>query len=187
MTLTEYIKQNYHPKFEASDFPFEVNQKKAAKGTIILPYSKITNKMHFLNQGIVEVTVSFGEIEKTILFNFANTFFGSYASALTREPSSIQCVAIVDCVFEEFDFHAYQRACETSLLINKIGRVELEKHFLRSIQREKDFLTKTKKEMYLDLIQKNPEMLQKISLKKIANYFGILPETLSRIRKDIIS
>ncbi len=187
MTLTEYIKDNYDKKFKETHFPFEVTQKTVKKGTIILPYSKISDKLYFLNQGIVEVTVSFNGIEKTMLFSLSNAFFGSYESTLTNKMSSIQCYAITDCIYEEFSFDNYQKACQTSLLINKIGRVELEKNFLRTNQREKDFLTKTTEEMYLDLIKKNPKILQNIPLNKIANYFGILPETLSRIRKRIIT
>lgn len=187
MKLAEYIREMYDHRFREAYFPFEIIQKKVRKGTVILPYDRVVNTMFFLNEGLVESTVQYKEIEKTVLFNFSNAFFGSYAAALTQTPSTLQCVAIVDSIYEVFDFQAYQKACEVSLLINKIGRIELEKHFLRSIQREKDFLTKTTEEMYIDLIRKNPEILQHVPLKKIANYFGVLPETLSRIRKRITS
>ncbi|MCG8328728.1 MAG: Crp/Fnr family transcriptional regulator [Chitinophagales bacterium] len=187
MKLHEYISLNYEEGFRKSDIPFEVIQRKVKKGTVIHAYSEVVEKMYFLNQGIVETTISFGEKEKTLSFYFQHSFFSAFASAMTGEPSRVQSTAITDCIYEEYSFKDYQRACETSLLLNKIGRMELEKSFMIKNQREMDFLTKTKEEMYLDLIAEQPEILQHIPLKKIANYFGILPETLSRIRKRIIS
>lgn len=187
MKLVEYIKQNYSPEFNPSNLPFKIAQKKVKKGTIVIPYFKECSKIYFLNEGIVETTISHREIEKTLAFNFKNSFFSGMSSFMTKSPSIIQSTAITDCVIEEYSYQEYQKICETSLLFNIIGRVELEKAYLKKIQREKDLLTKTAEEMYLDLIEKNPEILQNIPLKKIANYFGILPETLSRIRKRIIS
>ncbi|CAM1372316.1 putative Cyclic nucleotide-binding protein [Tenacibaculum litopenaei] len=188
MNLREYIVEFYQKDFTDKTYPFEVRKRQVKKGTVILPYGKVPTKFYFLNEGIVEIKVlASGEDEKTMLFQFANSFFGSYVAALSKIPSVIQCTAISNCLYEEFTFDAYQKACEHSLLVNKIGRIELEKNFLRTVQREQDFLTKSKKEMYLDLISNNPLVLEKIPLKKIANYLGILPETLSRIRKQVIS
>ena len=187
MRLTEYIKHHYDKNFKESDLPFQVTQREAKKGTIIHSYFEVGDKMYFLNQGIVESTISHGEIEKTLSFYFQHSFFAAFASAMTGEPSFVQSTAITDCIIEEYSLKDYQQACETSLLLNKIGRIELEKRYMVKNQREMDFLTKTTEEMYLDLITNNPKILQNIPLKKIANYLGILPETLSRIRKRIIS
>ncbi len=35
-------------------------------------------------------------------------------------------VAITDCAFEVFAYKEYQNACDKSLLLNRIGRTELE-------------------------------------------------------------
>lgn len=131
--------------------------------------------------------VQFESLEKTLMFIFQDTFFGSYGSSLMNYPSNVQCTAMTDCVYEEFLFQDYQTACATSLLINKIGRVELEKYFLQTMEREKDFLTKTTEERYIKIVEKQPEIMHNIPLKSIANYLGVLPETLSRIRKKVFS
>lgn len=184
--LSSYIQTNYDSEFNEEDYPFVVQTKQVKKGEIIYPYSKIGDKIYFLNVGIVETMICFGEIEKTLSFIFEGNFFCSFASMLTNQPSELQGVAITDCEFEVFSYSDYQKACEIYLLVNKIGRVEVENYYLNKFKREKDFLTKSKEEMYLDLVKTNPQVLQNIPLKKIANYFGILPETLSRIRKRII-
>ena len=187
MNLHEYIKENYDSEFKSTDIPFKIIQKKVKKGTVIHGYTELTDKMFFLNDGIVETTISHGDIEKTLSFCFQHTFFTAFASFMTGQPSFVESKAITDCVYEEYNFLDYQKACETSLLINQIGRTEIERLYIKKNQREMDFLTKTTEEMYLDLVSNNPKIIQHIPLKKIANYLGILPETLSRIRKRIIS
>lgn len=187
MNLFEYIRHHYDSKFKESDISFSVVRKTVKKGTIIHGYSEMGDKAYFLNQGIVETTIECDHKEKTLSFYFPHSFFSAFASAVTGEPSKVQSTAITDCIIEEYLYTDFQLACETSLLMNKIGRIELEKAFLRKNQREINFLTKTKEEMYLDLITNHPKIIQQIPLKKIANYLGILPETLSRIRKRIIS
>ena len=187
MNLIEYIKHNYDKHFKESDIPFTVVRKNVKKGSIIHAYSEIGYKMYFLNQGITESTVLYGEMEKTLSFYFPNSFFSAFTSIIANNPSHVQITAITDCVVEEYFIADYQKACESSLLLNKIGRVEMEQAFIKKNQREIDFLTKTTEEMYLDLMKNNPEVLQNVPLKKIANYFGVLPETLSRIRKRIIT
>lgn len=184
--LSSYIQSKYESSFKEHMYPFKIRTVEVKKGDVIYPYKKVGDKIYFLNSGIIETMIGFGDIEKTISFIFEGHFFCSFASMLTNQPSELQGVAITDCIFEEFQYSDYLKSCDTSLLVNKIGRIEVENYYLNKFIREKDFLTKSKEEMYLDLIKNNPQILQHIPLKKIANYFGILPETLSRIRKRII-
>lgn len=41
----------------------------------------------------------------------------------------------------------------------------------------------TAEEKYLQLVQKNPEMIKRVPHNLIASYLGLAPETVSRIRK----
>ncbi|WP_196886620.1 Crp/Fnr family transcriptional regulator [Aureivirga sp. CE67] len=186
ITLSDYIKEHYDKRFDQDKIPFDIVQKTVKKGTIIYPYSKIGDKIYFLNQGIIETSIGFGEIEKTLSFIFKGNFFCSFASILTKTPSEIQGTAITDCVYEELNYSDYQKICERSILANKIGRKEVENYYVKKYNRERDLLLKSKEEMYLEMVKSNPEILKNIPLNKIANYFNIRPETLSRIRKKIV-
>ena len=62
-----------------------------------------------------------------------------------------------------------------------------EQAYLRKVQREKDFLTKTAEERYNDLLKTHPDYIIQIPVNKIARYLGIHPESLSRIRKKLNS
>jgi len=46
------------------------------------------------------------------------------------------------------------------------------------------FLSQTAEERYNHLVEKRPEFIQNISIKHLASYLGIQPESLSRIRNN---
>jgi hypothetical protein len=71
-------------------------------------------------------------------------------------------------------------------LANQLGRVVTEDLFIKKSNREKDFLTKSAEERYIELLSKRVDIIKMVSVNKIAKYLGIHPDSLSRIRKKII-
>ena len=47
--------------------------------------------------------------------------------------------------------------------------------------------TETAENRYKKMIEQQPELLQRLPLKYLASYFGIAPQSLSRIRKKILA
>jgi CRP-like cAMP-binding protein len=47
------------------------------------------------------------------------------------------------------------------------------------------FITSSPEERYLNLLDKRPELLQRVPQHQIASYLGMTPESLSRIRKRV--
>ncbi|HCM27445.1 MAG TPA: hypothetical protein DIC34_13020 [Treponema sp.] len=47
------------------------------------------------------------------------------------------------------------------------------------------YKTSTPEERYRDLMEKRPDLLQRIPQYQIASYLGVKPESLSRIRKRL--
>lgn len=54
------------------------------------------------------------------------------------------------------------------------------------IRKQNDLLTLSPMERYLKLIKNRSEVFQRTSLKVIASYLGVTPESLSRIRKKSV-
>ncbi len=187
MTLLDYVRKHYYHQFNYSQYPYPIKTRSVKKGSTIYWNGDLSRKMYFLNEGIVETIISTDDVAKTLSFIFENNFFGPFASILTQTPTILSGVAITDCIYEEFDYGEYLDFCKTSLIANRIGREELSKYYLLKFSRESAFLTKSKEEMYSLLLHQSPQIMQHIPLKKIANYLGIQPETLSRIRKKVIS
>jgi len=190
MSIQEYINNEVLKnaiESRTKETPFPTYRKVLKKNEIITPFGQIERKAYFLIDGIMESSIEKDEEIRIIDFVFPNNFICSYTSFLLQTPSEIQTRAITDCEIEYFLKSDLEKAYENSIIANQFGRYVTEQFFISKLKRENDFLTKTAKEVYLNLIQERPEILEKIPIYKIAKYLGIHPESLSRIRAEIIS
>jgi len=190
MSIAHFIKDKVIKNstvLEVYTKPFSTYRKSFKKGDILTQFGQIERKAYFLISGITESSIEKDGELKIIDFVFPSQFICSYTSFLLQTPSEIQTKAITDCEVEYFLKEDLEKAYQESIIANQFGRYVTEQFFITKLKRENDFLTKSSKEMYLDLIKKRPEILKKIPVNKIAKYLGIHPESLSRIRAEIIS
>ena len=188
MTLLNYLNTQFGTRFaDASEFPVVFKEQHFKKGAIITDYGQIERKLYFINTGFVQVTMLHDGEERIIDFFFQDRFVCAYTSFLKQVPSDARITALTECKTEMIQYSDLQMAYETSLLLNKIGRLLTEHIYMIKTQREKDFLTKSAGERYAELLALRPDILKLIPVNKIAKYLGIHPESLSRIRKQSIS
>lgn len=185
MTIQHYVRTYIDPSINGASLPFNTTNAQINKGTIITKYGEIEDQVYFLISGIIEIGLLQKDEEKILDFFFPNSFFSSYASFISRTPSDVQITALTMCTVEMIQLKDLLDAYKTSLLANKIGRVETERLYLRRVKREKDLLTKTAEERYLELLESQPYLISQLPVNKIARYLGIHPESLSRIRKQL--
>jgi len=186
MTITKYIFEKIVKNpIEIKEPIFPTYRKIIKKNEIITRFGQIERKAYFVIDGIIESSIEKDGELKIIDFVFPNNFICSYTSFLLQTPSEIQTKAITDCEVEYFFKEDLEKAYETSIIANQFGRYVTEQFFISKLKRENDFLTKSAKERYLNLINEYPEIIQQIPINKIAKYLGIHSESLSRIRKEI--
>jgi len=125
--------------------------------------------------------------EKVIDFFFENELVCGFTSFLMQEPTDIQIKALMDCEMEVIKRSDLIRAYDYSLDANKFSRILTEQGYIRKSNREKNLLTKTAEERYVEMFQSRSQYISQIPVNKIAKYLGIHPESLSRIRKKINS
>lgn len=186
MKLLTFLNSHFHTAYASEeDLPFRSIQKEIPKGTVLTDYGKIEKNTYFINSGIVEITLQRGDVEEKIIdFFFPESFVCSYTSFILQIPSDVRVCALTDCEVEVISREDIHQAYDESLFANKLGRVLTEQIFVIKSKREKDFLTKSAEERYAELIKGRPEIIKLIPGYKIAQYLGIKPESLSRIRKD---
>ena len=63
--------------------------------------------------------------------------------------------------------------------------ISSESSFVEKQQQQIDLLLKTAEQRYLELLEKQPNIIRRTAQKHIASYLGITTESLSRIRKKI--
>jgi CRP-like cAMP-binding protein len=186
MNLLNFLNNHFNTAFTSEDqLPFRSTPRSIAKGTIITDYSKIEKHIYFINSGIFQMTIQHDLEEKIIDFYFADSFVCAYTSFIRQTPSDVRITALTDCMVETIYYDEVQAAYKESLLANKLGRVLTEQIYMIKSSREKDFLIKSAEERYAELIARRPDIIKLIPGYKIAQYLGIKPESLSRIRKDL--
>ncbi|MCB0489483.1 MAG: hypothetical protein R2820_00810 [Cyclobacteriaceae bacterium] len=169
------------------DLPFTIFNTEIAKGTIITDYGAVENRVYFINTGIIELAIKNDTSEKILDFFFPNEPVTCLTSFLLQIPSDTKMTALTDCEVEYFEHHEIYSNYPSSIEVNKLGRILVEHAYMRKAKREKEFLSKTAEELYLQLIEEHSQYIQQLPVNKLAKYLGIQPESLSRIRKKITS
>lgn len=173
--------------FSNEDLPFPVKKLTVKKGVKLTKYGQIEDSLYFLNAGIVEMTIKSYMTEKIIDFFFENELFCGYTSFLNQLPTDVQITTLIDSEIEVINRKDLILAYQTSFEANKFGRIATEQGYIRKSNREKDLLTKTAEERYVEMFQTRTQHISYIPVNKVAKYLGIHPESLSRIRKKINS
>lgn len=188
MTIERFIKHHL-PGYENRDFvlPFEGEQKSFSTNYVITDYGQVESKILLLSEGVIQISTLKGEEERILEFVFPGEFFGAYTSFLLQQPSDVQVTTLSKCIVSIIKREDLLRANQVSMVSNHLSLYIAQQLFLSRARREKDFLTLSAEERYKMLLEKDPEVIRLIPGNKIAKYLGIQAESLSRIRKSIIS
>lgn len=165
--------------FEPINFP---------KNTIIEQAGTIPKYQYFIVEGIMRnfhTNDSGNEI--TTDLNNDSRFFTSYNHFVNHTISNENIECITDCNLLRIKRDDVDILYSKSTILHKYTILLLEKVFEKERERIKELTTLTAKQRFLKLINNNPNIIKNVPLKHIASYLGIKPETISRIRKGLIS
>ncbi len=151
-----------------------------------LKEGQVSNFIGFVNYGVlVYFKVIDNGNEITTDFAFENNWVTNNQSRLNNTPSTINIKAIEPSellvVNQQKLLDIYTRIPKTE----RLGRILMEQAFLNIVQQSIDLQVLSAKDRYERLLHTFPEFIQRVPLYHIANYLGIAPKSLSRIRKEI--
>jgi len=175
-----YFKDNH-------EIPFPmIYEKKYPKGRIVTNFGVVENYCYYLKSGTVGLSAKDekGRL-KMIDVIFKHECFNSYTSFISRKKSEIQLRILEDAEVEYIRYADLQKLLCYSLEANQLMRLLTEQHFISKNRRIVSILAISARERYLNLLEKSPEVVQEQSIKTIAFFLGIHPESLCRIRKQI--
>ena len=157
------------------------------KKEFLLQEGKVCNKITFVNNGCMRLFYNVEGAENTIQFFFSDSWYTDYASFLTGSPTIENMQALEECEVVQFNKDDLYKLYDSMPIFEKVGRVFAEKAYL-SISQLNQMKTNEEPEVrYINLLKTRPELVQQIPQHYIASYLGIKPETLSRIRKRILT
>jgi CRP-like cAMP-binding protein len=173
---------------ELSLFSDSFEVKELAKNEYFLKAGQVCNYIGFVNEGVMIYFKSMDNgNEITTDFAFKGDWVTVNASRLNNSPSLISIRAI-----ENTEIFVIKQQVLSDLYLKipkleRLGRILMEQAYLKIVQQSLDLQMLSAKERYESLLLKYPEIFQKVPLYHIANYLGIAPKSLSRIRSEIFA
>ncbi len=124
--------------------------------------------------------------EKTTYFYFEHALVSAYISCITGAPSALSIEALTDTRLIVFPYARLKEAYKTSIVWERFGRLIAEWAMTGLEERMVALLTQSPEERYIALLNSaKTKILERIPQQHIANYLGITPVSLSRIRSRI--
>ncbi|MDB5012838.1 MAG: hypothetical protein JWQ25_1040 [Daejeonella sp.] len=127
--------------------------------------------------------------EITSYFSLENEMITSYKSFLNKIPSPNTIESLEKTEMIVFDLQSLHELTNNKLLslkMERFGRLIAEFLIFCYEDRITSFVTLSPEERYLNLLAKSSNVIQRIPQHYIANYLGITPVSLSRIRRRIM-
>lgn len=158
---------------------------KIGKKQKLLGEGEKSDCIYFIVNGAVRIFYLNKEgIETNTWFLFENELVISVYSFFTSQPS-FECIeTLEDCKFITLKKDKLDWLYHTFVEFNIIGRRLTELYYIRNEIQANSLRIFSAKERYQQLLNTQPQLLQRVLLGHIASYLGISAETLSRIRKQ---
>ncbi len=156
------------------------------KGGFLLREGTVATDVFFIAEGVVRqyFALDSGNAH-ACTFTLPGAFVTNIESFIQHTPSVTAINALTDTV-------CYSISCETltglmtaSPAISAYFQREVEKVAVENAARVRQLLSQSAEEKYLDILRNTPEWIAQIPQQYLAQYIGVAPESLSRIRRKI--
>ena len=187
--LAEIFKEAFDPYLNAPLPIWEVFAKQGEtiqtqKNEVIKEYGNREKYFYFILKGSGGIMLYQNNNYLCIDLCYDGDFFGDYLSFLTDQKTDLEVICFEPCILFKISRHNFQELAKTDY-----GRVicqaASDSLFIHKQTQQLELLSKTAEQRYVEMLEKQPNIIQRTPNKYIASYLGITPESFSRIRKKI--
>lgn len=157
------------------------------KGDYFLEEGRICKQVGFVAQGLMRYYINHNGEEKIYDFSQENEFVCNYESFLPQVPSSKNIQALEDSivfVISHADLQLFYAKVSGG---ERFGRIAIESVFVKLLQDISSLYAETPELRYERFLKDHADLQQRISQYHIASFVGVKPQSLSRIRKRILT
>jgi len=180
--LTNYFQNNFDLSSEKTlSLVSSFQPQMVEHGDYFLKEGEISNTICFISEGVMR-THKFNEEgnDVTQFFFKENQFLTDLESYRTSKPSKQYIQAITDCRLLIIKKQKANNLPGWEKIFQKLVQQTL----LRKISNQRALRNLSAKKKYEQFLDTDSDILQRVPLKYIASYFGIAPQSLSRIRRS---
>ena len=167
--LIEYLRQN-------------LQRVEIKKKTMLLEKGRICKNIYFIEKGVTRCYYLLNDKEVCSWFMKEGDVIISVESFFKQMPSYESIQALEDCTVYYISYEQLMYAYMNFVEFNFVGRILTEKYYTLCEQRLYSLRMHKAVERYNDLLQNDPEIIQRVPSKYVASYLGISLETLSRVK-----
>ncbi|MDP4208547.1 MAG: Crp/Fnr family transcriptional regulator [Bacteroidota bacterium] len=154
------------------------------KNQILLEEGQLCNAVFFVESGVLRNYYDNNGLDVNLSFTFENQFTTIIEAYINREPSKISIQALEKS--EVWTIRIRDISKEKGSFANLstfIRRIAIRVLFATE-EHHNMIMMNSPVDRYRYLLEKKPELIQRIPLTHLASYIGITRETLSRIRSN---
>ncbi len=162
-----------------------LTKKTYEKKTVFFEEGKIANEIYFVSKGCVRLFYNVDGTDKTAFFYTEGQFICAGESYTFNVPAIENYQAIENTDLIVFTKSDIEKLTLQLPKLEVIARVAVENELITSQKVIASFVTKSPEERYLDLLNTQKELFQRVPQQYIASFLGVSPETLSRIKSRV--
>lgn len=187
--LAEVFKNTFDPYFDA---PIEIWETfaehgeviEAAKNEVIKKHQELEKYFYCILRGSGGVMLHQNNNYLCIDLCYEGDFFGDYFSFISNQPTDLEVICFEPSTLFRINKENFERLSKTEYG-RIICQIAAESMYIHKQTQQLELLSKTAEQRYLEMFEKQANVIQRTPNKYIASYLGITPESLSRIRKKI--
>jgi len=161
--------------------------KSLPKNNIVEEENKVPKHLYFITKGFMRLFYYDDKGDEiTTHIESQNQFITSFTNFIREIKSNENLECITNCEFYKIERSKLIELIEKNENFKNFSLVIFEQAAARTQIRANDFATLTADLRYKKLVEQQPEIIQNVPIQYIASYLGIKPQSLSRIRKQII-
>ncbi|MBL4707370.1 MAG: Crp/Fnr family transcriptional regulator [Flavobacteriales bacterium] len=161
--------------------------KKIKANEIIHSEGNICDFEAFIKKGILRTYYTIDGNERILNFFEENQWISDFKSFTLQEPSKITIQAIEDCELVLIKNSQMKLLSQQISNWDLLGKLFFKKLFIQNFNHLESLLISSPEERYADLLKNRTALINRIPQYFIAQYIGVQPESLSRIRKRIVA
>lgn len=165
-----------------ADFEGIMKRDSYPKHFLLQKEGTVCSHLFFIDEGLARAFYFKDGQDITAHFAMENSTITAIDSFIQRKRTRYNIELLEDSIVTSFSHQDLHQLLEMNPQYEKFVRMYLEQIYIELAERVEDLLFHTAKERYDKLMEKEPSLLLRVSLKHIASYLGITQETLSRIR-----
>lgn len=155
------------------------------KGQLLVKPLQTVDQFYYLEKGcICYYKEEEGEI-KVLEFYTEDVFFTDLPSYVNQKPSNCYLKAIESSTVFSVKKSVVEESFTNSHQLERFGRLSMQEAFMKLFSRVERMSIRSNEERYLRLLEKRPELFQRVPNYLIASYLGITPVGLSKLRKRL--